>query len=41
VYQDIHLIAKVGESLTSVLDKLVKMLGEYEYFYDTDGRFVF
>ena len=35
------LIASPGEALTSVLDKLVKMLGNFEYFYDVDGRFVF
>ena len=35
------LTAKAGESLTSVLDKIVKMLGNFEYFYDEYGRFVF
>ena len=35
------LIANVGETLTSVLDKIKNMLGNYEYFYDVDGRFVF
>ena len=35
------LIAKGGESITSVLDKIKNMLGNYEYFYDLDGRFVF
>lgn len=35
------LISKVGESITSVLDKIKKMLGEYEYFYDVEGHFVF
>ena len=35
------LIAKAGDTVTSVLDKIVKMLGEFEYFYDTDGRFIF
>ena len=35
------LIANVGESLTSVLDKIRNMLVEFEYFYDLDGRFVF
>ena len=35
------LIASIGESLTSVLDKIVSMLGNFEYFYDLDGRFVF
>lgn len=35
------LIAAVGESLTSVLDKIKNVLGEFEYFYDIYGRFVF
>lgn len=36
-----ELIAKPGESITSVLDKIVKMLGNYEYFYDVNGNFIF
>lgn len=35
------LILNVGEPLTNVFDKLVAQLGEFEYFYDIDGRFVF
>lgn len=35
------LISKAGESITSVLDKIVTMLGNFEYFYDTQGRFIF
>jgi hypothetical protein len=35
------LIANVGDSLTSVLDKIRNMLVEFEYFYDIEGRFVF
>ena len=35
------LIGNVGESLTSILDKIKNLLGEFEYFYDVDGRFVF
>lgn len=35
------LISNVGESITSILDKIKKMLGEYEYFYDVEGHFVF
>ena len=36
------LIASVGNSITSsVLDKIKQMLGEYEYFYDLYGKFVF
>lgn len=36
-----ELVASVGESITSVLDKIKTMLGEFEYFYDVDGRFIF
>lgn len=35
------LIANVGETLTSVLDKIKNMLGNYEYFYNLDGKFIF
>lgn len=35
------LIANVGESITSVLDKIKNMLVEYEYFYNLDGQFIF
>lgn len=35
------LIANVGESITSVLDKIKAMLTEFEYFYNLDGQFVF
>jgi hypothetical protein len=35
------LIANSGDTVTSVLDKIKNMLGEFEYFYDIDGRFIF
>ena len=35
------LIANVGETVVSVLDKICKMLGDFEYYYDTDGKFIF
>lgn len=35
------LIANIGETLTSILDKIKNMLGDFEYFYDLDGNFVF
>ncbi len=35
------LILSAGSTLTQMLDKLVQMLGNFEYFYDLDGRFVF
>ena len=36
-----NLILKAGENLGSLLDKIKQMLGEFEYFYDVNGRFVF
>ena len=36
-----ELISSVGETLTSILDKIKNMLGDFEYFYDIDGRFIF
>jgi len=36
VYPD-DLIANIGESITSVLDKIKNFLGEFEYFYNLDG----
>lgn len=36
-----ELTAKVGEAITSILDKIKNMLGNFEYFYDIDGRFIF
>lgn len=35
------LISSVGETLTSILDKIKNMLGDFEYFYDVYGRFIF
>lgn len=35
------LVAQQGETITSVLDKLVSYLNNVEYFYDVYGRFVF
>ena len=35
------LISSVGESLTSILDKIKNTIGAFEYFYDIDGRFIF
>lgn len=35
------LIAGIGDTVTSVLDKIVKQFGTYEYFYNLDGQFVF
>ena len=35
------LILSVGNPITSLLDKIKNMLGEFEYFYDLEGHFVF
>ena len=35
------LILNAGEAVTNMLDKIKAMLGNFEYFYDLDGRFVF
>jgi len=35
------LIANTGETVVTVLDKIKSMLGNYEYFFDTNGYFIF
>lgn len=35
------LTAKPGDPVTSILDKIVKTFGDYEYFYDLEGHFIF
>ena len=35
------LIAAPNETVTSILDKIIKTFGEYEYFYNLQGQFVF
>ena len=36
-----ELKAKIGETLTSVLDKIKNKFTNFEYFYDVDGKFIF
>ena len=36
-----ELIGNVGESITSILDKIISVLGNFEYFYDVNGNFHF
>ena len=36
-----ELSSNAGETITSVLDKIKNTLGNYEYFFDLDGNFVF
>ena len=40
-YYPEELIAGVGETVVSILDKIVKTFGSFEYFYNLDGQFVF
>lgn len=35
------LISNVGEPVTNMLDRIKSMLGDFEYFYNTDGQFIF
>ena len=35
------LVANVGESIVTVLDKIKNIFTDFEYFYDVDGRFIF
>lgn len=35
------LILKAGSSITQMLDKIIQILGDFEYFYNLDGQFVF
>lgn len=36
-----QLIADIGSTITQVLDKIIGVLGNFEYFYDLEGNFVF
>lgn len=36
-----NLTSAAGEPITGMLTKIVNMLGNYEYFYNLDGQFVF
>ena len=40
-YYPEELIAGVGDTVTSILDKIIETFGDYEYFYNLDGQFVF
>ena len=40
-YYPDELIAGVGETVVSILDKIIKIFGAFEYFYNLDGQFVF
>lgn len=36
-----ELISNIGDNVCSVLDTIVSTLGNYEYYYDIDGHFIF
>lgn len=40
-YPGKEFIVNVGETVTSVFDKIIKIFPDYEYFYDIDGNFIF
>ena len=35
------LISKAGDTICSILDQIKNLLGNYEYFYDINGNFIF
>lgn len=35
------LVSSIGDNVVTILDKIKNALGNYEYFYDVDGRFIF
>ena len=45
IYTDFYypeeLIANAGDNVCTILDKIKNLLGNFEYFYDLDGNFVF
>ena len=40
-YYPDELIAGIGDTVVSILDKIIKTFGNFEYFYNLDGQFVF
>lgn len=45
IYTDLtypgELVSSIGENVCGILDKIKSALGNYEYFYDIEGNFVF
>ena len=35
------LVSSIGDNICSVLDKIKQTLGNFEYYYDIDGKFIF
>lgn len=40
-YPGKELTSSIGDNVCTILDKIKNALGNYEYFYDIDGRFIF
>lgn len=40
-YYPEELIAGIGDTVTSILDKIIKTFGNYEYYYNIEGQFIF
>lgn len=36
-----ELVSSIGDNVCSILDKIIGVLGNYEYFYDIEGNFIF
>lgn len=36
-----ELVSSIGDNVCSVLDKIKQTLGNFEYYYDIDGKFIF
>lgn len=36
-----ELIANIGDNICGILDKIKNLLGNYEYYFDIDGNFIF
>ena len=45
IYEDFYypgeLVLNAGSTVTQILDKIKNLLGNFEYFYDIEGKFVF
>lgn len=37
----LELVSNPGDTVTSILDKLISVMGNYQYFYDIQGNFIF
>lgn len=37
----LELVSNPGDTVTSILDKIISIMGNYQYFYDIQGNFIF